>query len=181
MRKTHWPKSLFLAFLLLGLGLKPALGTGAEGDGNRSVRIDMWIGKDQKENKDKIETRLHVKNVRKVNIQIAQWGDSTQTAGIGSDVPVEIAQNSLKIQSELRGVSFLLAQFLVPPTYVTLGSSLYEEKVEIPVAQEDLRRLLDPNLDNREFHALYRSLTGEDKILENLKQEQGHSEINERD
>ena len=89
-----------------------------------------------------------------------------------------VAQNSLKIQSELTGVSFLLSQFLVPPTYVTLGSSLYEEKVEIPITQNNLQRLLNPNLNNREFHALYQRLTGEDKVLESLKQKQGHSEKN---
>ena len=177
MTRPLWLNSILPAFLLLGLGLQPALGAG-KGSRDPSVRIDIWIGKHQKDNKDKIETRLQEKNVRKVKIQIAKWGTATQTAGIGSDVPVGVAQNSLKIQSELTGVSFLLSQFLVPPTYVTLGSSLYEEKVEIPITQNNLQRLLNPNLNNREFHALYQRLTGEDKVLESLKQKQGHSEKN---
>jgi hypothetical protein len=106
-----------------------------------------------------------------VNIQVARWGSATQTVGIGKGVPVRTAQRCLRVASETNGVAFLLSQFLVPETYVTLGSSLYEERLEIPITPEDLRALLDPALNQEGFHSLYRRLTGEDKIYRSLRDE----------
>jgi len=134
-----------------------------------SVRVDVWIGKNMKLEKNKIESRLKGPNVRKVDLQIARWGSATQTVGIGNRVPVRTAQRCLQIASEINGVLFLLSQFLVPDTYVTIGSSLYEEKLEIPITQKNLKRLLDPELNHSEFHSLYQRLTGEDKVYQSLQ------------
>ncbi len=68
---------------------------------------------------------------------------------------------ALKYNDNIDGLIF---QRLNPPHYVAVATSAWDDKSEAKITPEQLQQLRDPGLTTRQFHELYVTLTGEQKI-----------------
>ena len=103
-------------------------------------------------------------SINRVRAQFFKLGNPPQNIAIGRNVPVSTARLAIQIAIQYnQGIKYLLAEERLATDYIAIGTSMFDELLQIPIAPEDLERLSDPSLSTPQFHSLYRHLTGEDK------------------
>ncbi len=128
------------------------------------IKVEMSLAKKWKPEDKTIKKKLHDVSVKRVKIQYFRFGDPPTNLVIGKDVPADIARLAIEIALDYnKDVRSILPEFRFFPHYIGIGSNAYDEQAEIPLFPEDLEKLRDPSLSTEAFHALYRSITGEDE------------------
>ncbi len=98
----------------------------------------------------------------RIRHQFFAAGNPPANIAIGREIPADVARLAIRLATtHNRGVKFLIPQKRIRPGYIAIGTSIFDEIVQVPIRPEDLQRLSDPPLDTEEFHRLYRRLTGE--------------------
>ena len=164
-----------LAILAAGPGLagrlESAEGTGtpapSEGpEANREILVEIFLAPEHHEDAAEIKRQFASASVTRVKIQFFRLGNPAENLAIGKEVPAEVARMAIDLSIRYnRGVKYLLPEYRFFPQHIAIGTSAYDEKSQIPITPEDLKKLADPSLSTTQFHELYRHLTGEDKRL----------------
>lgn len=148
-----------------GKGLRPlAAEISNEMKDNSKILVEMFLAREQKEKLDHIKKEFEAFSVSRVRVQFFRLGNPPKNIAIGKEIPASVARFS--IQTALtynRGIKYLLPQFRFFPKHIAIGTSAFDESSQIPIRQEDLKRLSDPTLSTKEFHQLYRKLSGEEQ------------------
>ena len=130
------------------------------------VKVEMFLAKKWKKEGKAIKQKLRDASVKRVKIQYFRFGDPPSNIAIGKNIPADIARLAIEIALTYnKEIATILPEFRFFSHYIAIGSSAFDEQAEIPILPEDLEKLRDPSLSTEEFHAFYRSLTGEDKGL----------------
>lgn len=131
------------------------------------IKVEIVLAKKWKKDDKIIKGKLKEASVHRVMIQYFRFGDPPTNIVIGKKVPADIARLAITIALTYnKDIKTILPEFRFFPHYIAIGSSAFDEQAEIPIFPEDLERLRDPSLSTEEFHALYRSITGEDQELQ---------------
>ncbi len=131
-------------------------------DGERldRIRVEIFLAREEREHAQVIQKEFAAASLNNLHFQFFRAGYPPPNVGIGSDVPAESAQLSIRLAKEYnRDVKYLLPEDFLPKNFITIGSSAFDETVPVPVTSEEVQQLLDPNLHTEEFHRLYRKLT----------------------
>lgn len=130
------------------------------------ILIEVFLSPEQREAIPVIKREFEALSITRVRPQVFRLGNPPNNIAIGRDVPAPVARLAIQLAVDHnRGVGFLLPEYRFFPRHVAIGSSAFDEASQIPITPEDLQRLRDPSLTTEQFHALYRSLTGEDQRL----------------
>ncbi|MFQ5597933.1 MAG: hypothetical protein ACE5GK_07770 [Nitrospiria bacterium] len=130
------------------------------------IKVEMVLSRKWKKEAKVIKEKLRKASVKRVMIQYVRVGNPPTNLVIGRDIPADIARLAIELALAYnKDIHTILPEFRFFPHYIAIGSSAFDEQAEIPIFPEDLERLRDPSLSTEEFHALYRSLTGEDEAL----------------
>jgi len=130
------------------------------------IKVEMVLARKWKKEDKIIKQKLRDSSVKRVMIQYFRFGDPPTNIVIGRDVPADIARLAIEIALAYNNdIKTILPEFRFFPHYIGIGSSAFDEQAEIPIFPEELERLRDPSLSTEEFHALYRSYTGEEEDL----------------
>jgi len=79
-------------------------------------------------------------------------------------VPAYIARHILQVsQKYTSGIESLVVQEFIPAHWVGVGATMFDELSQQTVTPEQVSQLLNPDLNDEEFHALYKSLTIQDE------------------
>jgi hypothetical protein len=131
---------------------------------NKKILIELFLAPDQKKNIENIKTELNSLSIRRINVQFFRLGHPPQNIAIGRNVSASAARVAIQLANHYNGgIKYLLAEYRFPSDYIAIGTSAFDEASQIPVLPEDIERLANPKLSTSEFHALYRSLTKEEK------------------
>jgi hypothetical protein len=137
------------------------------------VRVEFFLSSSHKGHQDAILEAYRKQSVTNVRTQLLGKGNAPQkNIGIGKNVSAEVGRLSIQLAIEHNpGVQFLLLQDWILPDYITIGSSVFNErgKRSVNVTQADIEHLLDPSLSTVSFHQLYRTLTKKDVPYENIE------------
>lgn len=130
------------------------------------IKVEMFLAKKWKKEGKAIKQKLRDASVKRVKIQYFRLGDPPSNIAIGKHIPADIARLAIELALTYnREINTILPEFRFFAHYIAIGSSAFDEQSEIPILPEDLEKLRNPSLSTEEFHAFYRSLTGEDEGL----------------
>lgn len=131
--------------------------------------IEIWLAHKHKKQKKEIRGFLKAKTIKVLNHTIQFWrpkgGHPPTNIAIGSAVSAEDARMVIDFALKYNDrVDLLVLRPLNPPNYVAVATSAWDELSQIPINQDDLKKLRDPKLTTEEFHSLYYELTNEGNI-----------------
>lgn len=131
--------------------------------------IEIWLANKHKKKKREIKKFLKSKSLKVLGHTVQYWrpkgGHPPTNIAIGSAVSAEDARMAIDFAVKYNDkVDLLVLRPLNPPNYVAIATSAWDELSQIPITQEDLARLRDPNLTTEEFHSLYYELTNEGNV-----------------
>lgn len=131
---------------------------------NKKILVELFLSPEQKENIGAIEKEFEAVSITKIKTQFFRLGHPPTNIAIGRNVPASTARLAMELAITYnRGIKFLLPEERLAHDYVAIGTSIFDEIIQKPVSQDDVKQLLNPALSTGEFHALYRKLTGEDQ------------------
>ena len=133
---------------------------------NPKILVEIFLAAQHKEDLPEIKKKFGAVSIsiNRVRAQFFKLGNPPQNIAIGRNVPASTARLAIQIAIQYnQGIKYLLAEERLATDYIAIGTSMFDELLQIPIAPEDLERLSDPSLSTPQFHTLYRHLTGEDK------------------
>lgn len=140
--------------------------TGESLETNRKILVELFLAKDRKDDFKKIKQELEALSITRIRPQYFRLGNPPPNIAIGKNIPASVARVAMQLAITYNGgIKYLLPEFRYFPDHIVIGSSAFDESSQIPVAPEDVEKLLNPELSTEEFHNLYRHLTGEDVQL----------------
>lgn len=136
--------------------------SGPADQSNSRILVEIFLSKEHRGDIDRIVQELGRYSVTKIRPQFFPLGNPPENIAIGKAVPVDVAQSAIRLAITYnRGVRFIIAEKRLAPYYLAIGTSMFDERLQIPISPEDLNKLADPGLDSSRFHALYRQLAGD--------------------
>lgn len=131
---------------------------------NAKILVELFLAKERKSDLDGIKKEFEALGITRVRPQFFRLGNPPENIAIGKNIPADVARLAIRLAVTYnRDIKSLLPEYRFFPDHIVIGSSAFDEKSEIPIRPEDLKRLSDPALTTPQFHDLYRELTGEDK------------------
>lgn len=138
-----------------------------EPEANSQLLVELFLAKNRKGDLETIKKEFEAFGITRIRTQFFRMGNPPENIAIGKAVPADVARMAIRVAITYnRDIKFLLPEFRFFPDHIVIGSSAYDEKSQIPIRPEDLKKLSDPALTTVQFHELYRHLTGEDKRFE---------------
>ncbi len=122
--------------------------------------VELFFMKEQKKNINQIKKEFQNLSIKRIRTNFYPAGKAVQILAIGRKTPSEAARLGIQIALQYNtGIKYLLPQILIPHNYVAIGTSAFDEKSQVAISAEDLKRLADPSLSTEAFHILYEKLT----------------------
>jgi hypothetical protein len=148
---------LAAAAVLPGVGAQAAEVRPAPAGG---YKVEIWLPRDQKPHD--AEIRRQLESVGVTRLTIAYVHKAPMNFAVGRNASADLARVLIGLaERHIGGVRLIIAEQRFFPDYGTIGSSAYDEIVQVPIRPENVERLKDPALSNDAWHRLYRQLTGE--------------------
>ncbi len=121
--------------------------------------MEGWINREHRKNHRSIISEFkELKNTR-ASIKVFPMGETAKVVGVGRCVPAYIARHILeKAKVYTGGITSLVNQAFLPTHWVGIGTTQFDEPSQQIINAEQLESLLNPELDDVEFHALYNDL-----------------------
>lgn len=127
-----------------------------------SYRVEIWLARDQQPHEAEIRKQLAAVGVKRLTISYVR--QAPKNFAVGRDTSAELARLLIALaERHIGGVQRIIAEQRFFPDFGTIGSSQYDEIVQVPIDAEDLERLKDPGLSTEAWHKAYRRLTGEEQ------------------
>ncbi|MBI5426649.1 MAG: hypothetical protein HZA02_00045 [Nitrospinae bacterium] len=156
---------LAAAVTLLGAGASPAMDA-CEESGLRTVKVEIWASKRFKKDFPAIGKAFAEMGNTDVVLWVYPAENPSRAVAIGRCVPAYIAQHVLRETRERFGEpESLVNQGFLSPWWIGIGTSLFDENSQRRTAPGEVARLMDPSLDPREFQALYRKYSAQEKTV----------------
>ncbi|NIQ03274.1 MAG: hypothetical protein GWM98_25195 [Nitrospinaceae bacterium] len=129
----------------------------------RPVKIEAWISKKDMKHYRALRRDMEAMGTTHATFWPYPGKNPSRIVAIGRCVPAYIARHALQQALIYFGdVKSLVNQSFISGHWIGLGTSLFAENSQQPISPEQLRALLDPDLDTFQFQALYRKLTVQD-------------------
>ena len=123
-------------------------------------RVEVVLSNQYRTREAELKQEFSQAGFANVHFQFARMGQPPTNIGIGREVPASLAREAIRLALKYNmGVTILLPERLLPPRFLTIASSNYDDTVEYPITQEALMKLNDATLSTDDFHHLYRDLT----------------------
>ena len=132
----------------------------------KKVKVEGFISKKFRKSKKKIAREFsEIGNIRTA-LRVFPMGDTSDVFAIGRCVPVRIAQHVLMTATKYTsGVGSLVVQDFLHGHWIGIGTTIFDEPSQKKVTVEQVRRLLDPSLDDKQFHILYRKFSKQNSLV----------------
>lgn len=133
-------------------------------ESNQNILVEIFLSQEHKKDVDPIKNEFKKFSISKVRPQFFKLGNPPENIAIGKNVPVSAAQSAIQLALNYnQGIKFIIAEKRVAADYLAIGTSMFDERYQIRISPDDLKKLSDPSLTSSQFHEMYRHLTGDDK------------------
>ena len=131
---------------------------------NRRILVEITLAAERKADFDAIRQAFAAMSITRIHRNFLRLGHPPRNIVFGKSVPAETAREAIRIAREYNGgITKILPERRFIPHYIGIGTSAFDELVQVPIAPADVKRLADPSLSTEAFHRLYRCLSGEDR------------------
>lgn len=159
----------YIVFGIFSLTLKPLVteaNTECQSLDKKKIKVEGYISKKFRKERKKIIREFTQMGHTLTAIRIFPMGKTSDVVAVGRCVPAYIARHVLETAIKYTsGVGSLVVQDFVHGHWIGIGTTMFDEPSQRKVTNEELRQLLNPDLDDKNFHALYRKLSVQNKLV----------------
>ena len=132
----------------------------------KKVKVEGFISKKFRKDRKKIAKEFSKVGNTRTALRVFPMGDTSKVFAVGRCVPAYIARHVLTNAIRYTGgVSSLVVQNFLHGHWIAIGTTMFDEPSQKKVTAEQVRQLLNPDLGDKEFHALYRKLSKQNKLV----------------
>ena len=132
----------------------------------KKVKVEGFISKEFKKDRKKIFKEFAEMGHTRTALRVFPMGKTSDVVGMGRCVPAYIARHVLvKAIEYTGGVGNLVVQGFLPEHWIGIGTTMFDEPSQQKVSAEQVQQLLNPDLGDKEFHALYRKFSVQDELV----------------
>ncbi len=132
----------------------------------KKVKVEGFISKEFKKDRKKIFKEFAEMGHTRTALRVFPMGKTSDVVGMGRCVPAYIARHVLvKAIEYTGGVGNLVVQDFLPEHWIGIGTTMFDEPSQQKVSAEQVQQLLNPDLGDKEFHALYRKFSVQDELV----------------
>ena len=130
------------------------------------VKVEGFISKKFRKERIAIAKEFSKLGNTRTALRVFPMGDTSDVVAVGRCVPAHIAQYVLKTAIKYTsGVGSLVVQDFLHGHWIGIGTTIFDEPSQRKVTIDQVQQLLDPNLGNKEFHALYRKFAKQNELV----------------
>ncbi len=131
---------------------------------NRRILVEITLAPERKGDFDAVRQAFAALSITRIKPLFFRLGHPPRNIVFGKSVPAETAREAIRLARAYNGgITKILPERRFIPHYIGIGTSAFDELVQVPIAPADVDRLADPSLSTEAFHRLYRCLSGEDR------------------
>ena len=132
----------------------------------KKVKVEGYISKKfRKERKKIIKEFIAIGDIRAL-IRVFPMGKTADVIAVGRCVPAYIARQVLTTaQKYTSGVGSLVSQDFVYDHWIGIGTTIFDEPSQRKVTKNQVKQLLNPDLDDKNFHALYQKFSKQNELV----------------
>ena len=132
----------------------------------KKVKVEGFISKKFRKDRKKIAKEFSKVGNTRTALRVFPMGDTSKVFAVGRCVPAYIARHVLTnaIRYTGGGGSLVVQNFL-HGHWIGIGTTMFDEPSQQKVTAEQVRQLLNPDLDDKEFHVLYRKFSKQSKLV----------------
>ena len=132
----------------------------------KKVKVEGFISKKFRKERKKIAEEFSDMGNTRTAIRVFPMGNTSDVVAVGRCVPAYIAQHVLTTAIKYTGgVGSLVFQDFVHGHWIGIGTTMFDEPSQKKVTAEQVQQLLNPDLDDKKFHALYRKFSKQNKLV----------------
>ena len=132
----------------------------------KKIKVEGYIAKKFRKERKKIAKEFTQMGDTRVAIRPFPMGKTSDVVAVGGCVPAHIARHVLKTAIKYTsGVGSLVVQDFVHGHWIGIGTTMFDEPSQQKVTTEQVNQLLNPDLDDKNFHELYRKLSKQSELV----------------
>ena len=126
----------------------------------KKIKIEGWINREHRKEYKAIVKEFKELPQTRTQIKVFPIGNTAKVIGVGRCVPALIARHTIeKALKYTGGVESLVNQAFLPAHWIGIGTTQFDEPSQQIVNTEQVKALMNPELDDVEFHALYKKFS----------------------
>ena len=132
----------------------------------KRVKVEGYISKKFKKDRKDIYKEFAELGHTRVAIRPFFMTTTSKAFAVGRCVPAYLARHIIKTALKYTsGVGSLVTQTFLPTHWVGVATTIFDEPSQQLITAEQLERLVDPSLNDEQFHALYREFSVQDDLV----------------
>ncbi len=132
----------------------------------KKVKVEGYISKKFRKERKKIIKEFIAIGDTRTSIRVFPMGKTADVVAVGRCVPASIARQVLiTAQKYTSGIGSLVAQDFIYDHWIGIGTTIFDEPSQRKVTRGQVKQLLNPDLDDKNFHALYRKLSKQNELV----------------
>ena len=132
----------------------------------KRVKAEGYISKKFKKDRKNIYKEFAELGNTVVSIRPFFMTKTSKVLAVGRCVPAYLARHIIKTAIKYTsGVDSLVTQAFLPAHWVGVATTTFDEPSQQFINAEQLERLIDPSLNDEQFHALYREFSIQDDLV----------------
>ena len=132
----------------------------------KKVKVEGYISKKFRKERKKIAKEFIEMGDTRTALRAFPMGKTSDVVAVGRCVPAYIARHVLTTAIKYTGgVGNLVVQDFIHSHWIAIGTTMFDEPSQQKVTPEQVNQLLNPRLDDKEFHALYRKFSKQNELV----------------
>ncbi|MGV7220930.1 MAG: hypothetical protein ACQ9MH_05365 [Nitrospinales bacterium] len=132
----------------------------------KKIKAEGYISKSFKKDRKKIYKEFAELGNTITSIRPFFMKKTSQVVAVGRCVPAYLARHLIKTALKYTsGINSLVNQTFLPTHWVGVATTTFDEPSQQIITPEQLERMLDPSLNDEQFHALYREFSIQDEMV----------------
>ncbi|MBT5969147.1 MAG: hypothetical protein HN646_02325 [Nitrospina sp.] len=132
----------------------------------KKIKVEGYISKKFKKDRKKIAKEFIKMGDTRTALKVFPMGKASDVVAVGRCVPAYIARHVLSTAIKYTGgVGSLVVQDFVYGHWIGIGTTMFDEPSQRKVTTEQVSQLLKPDLDDKNFHLLYRKFSKQNELV----------------
>ena len=132
----------------------------------KKIKVEGYISKKFRKERKKIAKEFAQMGDTRTALRAFPMGKASDVVAVGRCVPAYIARHVLTTAKKYTGgVGSLVFQGFLHSHWIGIGTTMFDEPSQRKVTDEQLSQLLNPSLDDKNFHMLYRKFSEQNKLV----------------
>jgi hypothetical protein len=132
----------------------------------KKIKVEGYFSKKFRKEKREIAKEFAKMGDTRTLLRAFPMGKSSDVVAVGRCVPAYIARHVLTTAIKYTGgVGSLVVQNFIHTHWIGIGTTMFDEPSQRKVTITQVNQLLNPDLNDKEFHTLYRKFSKQNELV----------------